>query len=35
MRYIYGGVAFIGVVVLVFASLVALQRVLGPISCAP
>jgi hypothetical protein len=29
MRYVYGGVAFIGVVALVLACLVALQRVLG------
>jgi hypothetical protein len=35
MRYVYGGVAFIRVVVLVFASLVALQRMLGTISYAP
>ena len=35
MRYVYGGVAFIGVVVLVFACLLALQRMLGTISYAP
>jgi hypothetical protein len=35
MRYVYGGVAFIGVVVFVFASLIALQRMLGTISYAP
>jgi DNA adenine methylase len=29
MRYVYGAIAFIGVVTLVFASLVALERVLG------
>jgi hypothetical protein len=29
MRYIYGAVAFIGVVTLVFACLVALERMLG------
>ena len=34
MRYVYGGVALIGVV-LVFASLIALQRMLGAISNAP
>jgi hypothetical protein len=35
MRYLYGGVAFIGVVAVVFASLIALQRILGTISYAP
>jgi hypothetical protein len=29
MRYVYGAVAFIGVVAIVFACLVALQRALG------
>ena len=29
MRYVYGAVAFVGVVVLVFACLVALQRMVG------
>jgi hypothetical protein len=29
MRYFYGAIAFIGVVTLVFASLVALQRLIG------
>jgi hypothetical protein len=29
MRYIYGAITFIGVVCLVFMSLVALERVLG------
>jgi hypothetical protein len=29
MRYVYAAIAFIGVVTLVFASLVALQRMLG------
>ena len=35
MRYVYGSVAFIGVVAVVFAFLIALQRMLGPISYAP
>jgi hypothetical protein len=35
MRYVYGGVVFIGVVAVVFASLIALQRMLGTISYAP
>jgi hypothetical protein len=34
-RYFYGAIAFIGVVVVVFASLIALQRMLGTISYAP
>jgi hypothetical protein len=34
-RYFYGALAFIGVVVVVFASLIALQRMLGTISYAP
>jgi hypothetical protein len=29
MRYIYGAILFLGVVALVFASLVALERMLG------
>jgi hypothetical protein len=29
MRYVYGAIAFIGVVAIVFASLLALERALG------
>jgi hypothetical protein len=29
MRYVYGSITFIGVIALIFACLVALQRVLG------
>jgi hypothetical protein len=32
MRYVYGAITFIGVVALVFASLVALQRMLGVVA---
>jgi hypothetical protein len=35
VRYIYGAIAFIAVVAVVFASLVALQRMLGTIAYAP
>jgi hypothetical protein len=35
MRYIYGAIAFIGVTALVFASLVALERMMGTIAYAP
>jgi hypothetical protein len=35
MRYIYGAIAFIGVVALVFASLIALERILGATSYTP
>jgi hypothetical protein len=34
-RYFYGAIAFIGVVAVVFASLILLQRMLGAISYAP
>jgi len=35
MHYVYGAIAFIGVVVIVFVSLVALQRMLGVVAYAP
>ena len=34
-RYFYGAIVFIGVVAVVFASLLTLQRMLGTISYAP
>jgi hypothetical protein len=35
MRYVYGAIGVIGVTAIVFASLVALERMLGVISYAP
>ena len=35
MRYVYGAIMFIGTVTLIFASLIALERMLSTISYAP
>jgi hypothetical protein len=35
MRYVYGAIGVIGVTAIVFASLVALERMLGVVAYAP